>query len=170
MNCAGVLLDGFSRLPSAVADIVDGLDEAQLLWQPDADANSIAWLIWHLSRVQDDHVSGLTSQEQVWTEQDFAGRFKVPYPNDAIGYGQSADDVRAMPATSGALLTTYYNAVDVIITTYVTGLGEADLDTVIDTRWNPPVTVGIRLVSVLNDATQHVGQAAYVRGLLDRRS
>ncbi|MEO6957979.1 MAG: DUF664 domain-containing protein [Antricoccus sp.] len=170
MNCAGVLLDGFSRLPSAVTDIVDGLNETQLLWQPDADANSIAWLIWHLSRVQDDHVSGLSNHEQVWTEQGFAERFKVPYSNDAIGYGHSADEVRAMPATSGALLSTYYNAVDVMSTTYLKGLVEADLDTVIDTRWDPPVTVGIRLVSVINDATQHVGQAAYVRGLLDRRS
>ncbi len=49
------------------------------------------------------------------------------------------------------------------------GLQPADLDVVVDERWDPPVTLGVRLVSVVNEVNQHVGQAAYVRGLLERR-
>lgn len=170
MKCAGVLMDGFSRLPSAVQSAVDGLDESQLLWQADPEANSIAWLVWHLSRVQDDHLSNLTGHEQVWVAQDFVNRFGLPYPVENIGYGQSPDDVRAMRIASGKLLIDYYDAVHKMTCAFVEGISDTDLDTVVDKQWTPPVTMCVRLVSVINDVTQHVGQAAYLRGLIDRQS
>jgi hypothetical protein len=51
----------------------------------------------------------------------------------------------------------------------VRSLSEADLTRVVDRNWDPPVTVSVRLVSVIADDLQHVGQAAYVRGILQRR-
>ena len=49
---------------------------------------------------------------------------------------------------------------------HLAGLSEADLDRVVDERWDPPVTLGVRLVSVISDDLQHAGQAAYLRGLV----
>jgi hypothetical protein len=43
-----------------------------------------------------------------------------------------------------------------------------DLDRVVDRRWDRPVTLGVRLVSMLQDALEHAGQAAFVRGVLER--
>ena len=49
---------------------------------------------------------------------------------------------------------------------YLATVAPEDLDRVVDERWDPPVTLGVRLVSVLSDDLQHAGQAAYARGLI----
>lgn len=83
-----------------------------------------------------------------------------------IGYGHSSDDVAKVRPESPDLLTGYYDAVHEHTVSWVTSLNGAALDRVVDEGWNPPVTLGVRLVSVLSDDLQHAGQAAYVRGLL----
>ena len=84
-----------------------------------------------------------------------------------IGYGHTSDEV-GMVRVPGPALADYLRAVHARATAWTAGLTEGDLDRVVDQRWDPPVTLGVRLVSVANDATQHAGQAAYVRGLLGR--
>jgi len=121
--------------------------------------------VWHLARVQDDHVADVADVEQVWTAADFVGRFGLPFKPTDIGFGHSRDDVAAFRADAD-LLAAYLTAVHEKTVAYVNGLAPEDLDRVVDTRWDPPVTLGVRLMSVVNDDTQHLGQAAYVRGLL----
>ena len=84
----GLLLDGFSRTAEALPNLLAELSPAELLWQPDPAANSIAWLVWHLTRVQDDHVAGVGRIEQVWTSDGWADRFDLPYARRSIGFGQ----------------------------------------------------------------------------------
>jgi hypothetical protein len=146
--------------------VVEGLDEDALHWRADPDANPIAWLVWHLTRVQDDHLAGVADRDQVWTSEGFAGRLALPYDDGDIGYGQSSDQVGAFRASASDLLD--YHAATHRMTEEVLAAG-VDLDRVVDERWDPPVTAAVRLVSVVNDITQHLGQAAYVRGLLERR-
>jgi uncharacterized damage-inducible protein DinB len=117
--------------------------------------------------VQDDHVAGVADLEQVWTAQGFVDRFRLPFAAEDIGYGHSTDEVGRVRA-SADLLTDYLSATHQQTVGYLATLTDTDLDRVVDTHWDPPVTLGVRLVSVVNDATQHVGQAAYVRGLLGR--
>ena len=145
-----------------------GLDEDQLGYRPDRDANSIAWLVWHLTRVQDDHVAEVAGSEQLWTVGGWVERFRLPFDVEATGYGQTrtrsarcAPPPSCWPATRTPCTA---STVD-----YVATLADDDYDRVVDERWDPPVTLAVRLVSVLNDTTQHAGQAAYVRGLVDRR-
>ena len=78
MDVAALLTDAFSRIGEEVHAAVEGLSEEQLAFRVDADANSIGWLVWHLSRVQDDHVAGVAGFEQVWTAQGWAERFGLP--------------------------------------------------------------------------------------------
>ena len=164
-----MLTDAFSRIGEEVHAAVDGLTAEQLAFRLDPEANSIAWLVWHLSRVQDDHVAGVAGTEQVWTTQGWAQRFALPFPVRSIGYGQSSDDVAAVRVESPELLTGYYDAVAARTLDYVGGLTDADLDRVVDEAWDPPVTLGVRLVSVIDDCAQHAGQAAFVRGIVLRR-
>lgn len=164
-----LLIDGFERVRDTVRTAVDGLTEDQLAYRPDARANSIAWLVWHLTRVQDHHVAELLGAEQVYLSGDWAKRFGVEADADDIGYGHSAADVAAVRPQGWQALVDYYTAVADRTREYVRGLQPDDLDRVVDERWDPPVTLGVRLVSVINDDTQHVGQAAYVRGLLHAR-
>lgn len=170
MDCTDLLLDAFERVHELIPVALQGLTADDLLWRPDAGANSIAWLAWHLARVQDDHLDGVAGSEQVWTAAGFAERFALPYPAGAIGYGQGPDDVAAFPATEPSLFAEYHDAVHARTAEILRAMGEDDWDRVIDERWDPPVTVAVRLVSVVNDITQHMGQIGYVRGLLERAS
>jgi len=169
MNTAELLTDGFGRVREVVYEAVDGLTAEELAERPDRESNSVAWLLWHLTRVQDDHVAEVAGDDQIWTSQGWEQRFGLPFPADATGYGDSAADVAEVKVADPALLTAYYDAVHDRTLAYVRDLTDADLDRVVDTRWTPPVTLGVRLVSVISDDLQHAGQAAYLRGLLLRR-
>ncbi|HET6877533.1 MAG TPA: DinB family protein [Jatrophihabitans sp.] len=165
---AELMLDGYGRVKEAVHEVLDGLDESALTVRLDPDANTIAWLIWHLTRVQDDHVAAVAGTEQVWATQGWADRFALPFDRAAIGYGHTSDEVGQVTGVSPETLAGYYDDVHAATVAYVQGLGDADLDRVIDTRWDPPVTLGVRLVSVISDDLQHVGQAAFLRGVIER--
>lgn len=165
-----LLVDAFGRIRTRVHDVVDGMTPADLTFRIDGDANSIAWLVWHLTRVQDDHVSEVAQVEQVWTAGGWQREFGLPFPPSATGYGDSADEVAAVQGPSADLLTGYHDAVHAQTVSYVRGLAAADFDRIVDESWDPPVSLGVRLVSVINDDLEHVGQAAFVRGVLRRRA
>ncbi|GAA2740208.1 mycothiol transferase [Kitasatospora cinereorecta] len=168
MDTSALLADAFGRIRDAVHDVVDGLDSDELATRLDQGANSIAWLVWHLTRIQDDHVAGVAGTEQVWTADGWADRFGLPFPARATGYGHTAREVASVRVDSPDLLTGYFDAVHERTLAFVQGLGEADLDRVVDTSWTPAVTLGVRLISVVSDDLQHVGQAAFVRGVVRR--
>jgi hypothetical protein len=162
-----ILRDGFERVHELVPTVVDGLDAEELLWRPDSEANHIAWLVWHLTRVQDDHLAGVGGGDQVYTSAGWDDRFGLPYDSATIGYGQSSAEVGAFVLPDPAYLTGYHQDVHAMTLSVLSEVD--DLERVVDRSFDPPVTVAVRLVSVLNDVAQHVGQAAYVRGLLERR-
>ncbi|MCI0143987.1 DinB family protein [Arthrobacter bambusae] len=164
MKSNELLLDAFARIRDIVAATLEGVDGESLARRPGGTGNSIAWLIWHLSRVEDVQVASAAGVEQAWTSQEFAARFKLPLPERDTGYGHSSDKVDAVQAPP-ALLLEYYDAVHRQTVAFVKTLGDEDLDRVVDTRWDPPVTLGVRLVSTIADCLQHAGQAAYARGL-----
>jgi uncharacterized damage-inducible protein DinB len=163
-----LLVDAFDRIRDSTIRVVDGLSEADLVFRASPDANSIGWLTWHLTRVQDDHIADAAGTEQVWTSGGFASDFGLPFGEDATGYGMSADEVGAVAGVPAASLAAYHAAVHDRTVAYLHGLSDADLDRIVDEAWDPPVTLAVRLVSVVSDDLQHVGQAAFVRGLLPR--
>ncbi|MEJ3651622.1 DUF664 domain-containing protein [Actinomycetes bacterium KLBMP 9759] len=168
MNGIDLLVDGLGRAKEVVHDSVDGLTTAELAERLDPDANSIAWLVWHLTRVQDDHIAEVADREQEWTSQGWAERFELPFRPSATGYAQTSADVgRVRP--SAQLLLGYHDAVHAQSVDYLGTIGEDDLDRIVDERFDPPVSLGVRLVSVVDDCAQHAGQAAFVRGILLRR-
>jgi uncharacterized damage-inducible protein DinB len=168
VDARDLLVETFDRLPDLVRSAVSGLTPEQLRWAPAPGANSVGWLVWHLTRIQDDHVADLLGQDQVWIQGDWAGRFGFDAATFETGYGHLPEQVAAVRPESSTALVEYYDAVAARTRDLLRGLTPADLDRVVDTAWDPPVTLGVRLVSIANDDLQHVGQAAYVRGLLAR--
>jgi hypothetical protein len=168
MTSAELLVDAVGRIRQVVHRVVDGLTAEQLAFRIDPEANSIAWLVWHLTRIQDDHLADATQAEQVWTAQGWAERFGLPFDPRDTGYGHRAEEVGAVRVESGELLVGYYDAVHQQTIRSLEQLTDADLDRVVDRSWDPPVTLGVRLVSVIADDLQHTGQAALVRGILQR--
>lgn len=168
MNGPAVLLDCLSRIGEMLHGAVEGLNDEELAYAPDAGSNPIAWLVWHLTRIQDDHVAGVAGTEQIWVSEGWAERFNLPLPVTDHGYGHGPEQVASVRADAESLLG-YYDAVEKATVAYLKGLTDDDLDRVVDSRWDPPVTLGVRLVSVINDDTAHAAQTAYLRGLIERR-
>ena len=166
MNVSELFADALGRVREQMPGLVAGLSDDDLAWRPDPEANSIAWLVWHLTRIEDDHVAGVAGTEQVWTAGGWAERFDLPFATGEHGYAMSSDDVGKVHV-SGDLLAGYYDAVHEQTVRFITGLDDEALDRIVDEAWDPPVSLGVRLISVLDDDIQHAGQAMYVRGLLE---
>lgn len=167
MDVSTLLTELFSRIPEVLHRAAGGLDADGLAYRPDAEANSIAWLVWHAARVQDAQLADVAGLEQVWTSEGWVQTLGLPLDAGDTGYGHTSAQVAQVVAPAEDLLG-YVDAVAAFAADYVGGLNHTELDRVVDRRWQPPVTLGVRLVSIVVDATEHAGQAAYLRGLVDR--
>ncbi|MBU6534798.1 DinB family protein [Streptomyces sp. NPDC057245] len=166
MHAKDILIEGYGRIQEEVHAAVGGLGPDGLNARPAAGANSVAWLVWHLTRVQDDHVADAFGLDQLWLSGGWEERFGLGLPRHDTGYGHDSARVAKVRVDSAGLLTGYYDAVHEQTLGALRSLAAKDLERIVDENWEPPVTLGARLVSVLSDDLQHVGQAAYARGLL----
>src|ERR1700761_6117855 len=151
MTSAELLVDGCGRIRETVADVLAGLSPGQLAYRIDPDANPVSWLVWHLTRVQDDHVAKAFGAVQAWSSGGWAKRFGLPEHTLETGYGHTTEQVGAVGTltASAALLAGYHEETYAQTVRLVSAVTDEDLARVVDTRWTPPVTLGVRLVSVL---------------------
>lgn len=168
MQATEIARDALRRVHDLIPAVLDGLDGDDLLWRPEPEANSMGWLIWHLTRMEDEQLSALGDLQPVWDTAGWYQRFGLPYIKGAHGFNMGPVEVGLFNTRDTALLNGY--AADVWQQTQqlLDSLTAEDLDRVIDRRYTPPVTVGVRLVSVVVETAQHVGQAGYLRGLRER--
>ena len=162
-----LLLDLYSRVRYSVHRAGKGLTAEQLAARLDPDANSVGWLLWHICRGEDEQVADVAGWEPLWTAEGWDARFDLPV--DGSGYGHTSEEVGQVRGFDAALVLAYYDAVHERSLEFVRGLRDEDLARVVDEGWDPPVTLGVRLVSIADDGIQHAGQAAFVRGVLERR-
>jgi len=167
---ARLALDCLDRIHELIPAVLDGLSPEDVAWRPDPGSNSVGWLVWHLLRIEDDHLCGIADREQVWLAHGWQQRAGLPYRPSATGFGMSATEVGRFALADVATLTGYAGDVHTLARDVLGGLGADDLDRVVDTRFDPPVTVSVRLVSIVVESAQHIGQASYVRGLRERAS
>jgi hypothetical protein len=164
METSELLTDAFGRIRELYVDLAADLSREAAHHRPEGVGNPIAWLLWHTARVQDDHVAGLCEDSQAWHD-GWSRRFDLPLDRDDIGYGHTSAQVDAVRIESLSTLVDYHDAVHRMTLHYLAGVDSRELARVVDRRWDPPVTAGVRLVSVIGDCLQHLGQAAYVKGL-----
>lgn len=161
MNSIEILTD-LAQRPVDAARALPELTSEQLNAHPDGHPNSVAWLLWHSGREADVQLAELTGGAEVW--EDFRDRFDLGEIGDSVGYGHTREQAAQVVVDDQGLLNDYLHATLSALGRYVGGLSESDLDEVIDENWTPPVTRGVRLISIIDDAIQHVGQAAYAAG------
>jgi Protein of unknown function (DUF664) len=167
MDVRELFEDLFGRVDENVHAVVDGLSPAQLATAPGAGANPIGWLVWHLTRVQDGHITELLGGDEVWLSGSWPARFGLAPDPHNTGYGHTPAQVAEVRADDADALIGYYDAVRARTSQFLESIDPGRLDEIVDRRWDPPVTLGVRLISIADDCVQHVGQAAYVRGLLE---
>jgi hypothetical protein len=164
------VIDALERIRSILHRTLTGLTLDEVHRQPTPDTNSIAWLTWHLTRVQDNGISGLFDQEQAWICQGWHARFAMAPDPDNEGQGHTPEQVAALRTDSVQLLLDYHDAVSTRSRTFIGSLTAADFDRQLnEPHYQPLPTVGVRLVSILSDNLQHAGQVAYLRGLWQGR-
>ncbi|GAB3027505.1 mycothiol transferase [Mycobacterium bourgelatii] len=159
-----LLRDAFTRLIEHVGELTEGLTDEIAEYRPTAKANSITWLIWHSARVQDLQVADIAGVEQAWFRDGWVDRFGLDLPRNDTGYGHGPDEVAKVRLPIDHLVG-YYHAVHLLTIEYVEGVTADELARIVDTNWDPPVTASARLVSIIDDCAQHLGQAAYLRGI-----
>jgi len=167
MEWQELLIDGYGRVLEALEEALDGMTQDDLNQQPHPDCNSMGWLTWHLTRVQDDHIADLMGEKQFWISEEWHAKFnRAPRAKD-IGFGHSSEDVAAFKSPDVETLLGYHRAVLERTKRYISSLSASDLDRELNEPWYQPLpTVGVRLISVMSDDLQHAGQVAYIRGLL----
>ena len=167
MEWQELLRDGYGRVFQVLKKALSGMTQDDLNEQPHPDCNSMGWLTWHLTRVQDDHIADLMGEEQLWIKDGWYARFnRAPEPKD-IGFGHTSEEVAAFKSPEVKTLLDYHSAVLERSERYISSLSMSDLDRELNEPWYQPLpTVGVRLISVMSDCLQHAGQVAYVRGLL----
>lgn len=166
MDHRDLLADAARRPLDSARQALAGIDIETLNRVPAPGHSTIAWLIWHAARQQDVQVAELADSQDVWRAAGWVDRFALERPADAMGFGDGPAEIAAVRVTDPDLLTGYLAAVVDRVVEYAAGLTAHDLDEVVDRRWDPPVTRGVRLISTIDDAVAHVGQAQYLRGLL----
>src|SRR4051794_28218030 len=166
MDVAQQLIELYGRIPPLARRAVEGLDVDTLVRPPAPGANTIAWLVWHMGRIQDDHIAAVLGEDQLWVTGDWAPQFGLDPDPHNTGFGNTPEQVAAVRPQRPEVLNEYLEAAWARTQPMLAGLSADDLDRVVDKRWNPPVTLGVRLVSIAEDGLQHAGQASYIRGLL----
>ena len=168
MNSQEMLIEGYNRIPDFLKHVLAGIPQDKLDWRPHPDANSIGWLAWHLVRQHDAQVAALMEVEQIWISQGFHSRFDRPADSGDTGFGQTPDQVAAFKSPETPVFLEYANAVVQRSVAYFQQMSEGELDRELDEPlYTPLPTVGVRLVSILEDSQLHAGQAAYLRGLIE---
>ena len=168
MQSRDILADAFERIHQLVHVSAVGLTADELAHRPETEANSIAWLIWHLTRIQDDHVAELAGREQAWVEGRWAQDLGMSADSTDTGYGHTTAQVAAVRPEGPDALLGYHDLVHDRTLQYVGGVDADALDRLIDYSYDPPISTGVRLVSVISDNLEHAGQARYLRGIVDR--
>ena len=139
-----------------------GLSVEQLDARLEGTDNHVGWLLWHAGRQLDMQLAEITHARQVW--EQYSSRLGLGPVGETMGYGHSPEEVAEVRPRDAAVLCEYVEAGLRACVAAVVAMDDAELDTVVDTRWDPPVTTMMRLVSVVDDCTQHLAQAAFILG------
>lgn len=166
MESKELLIDAYSHIRRIVHQAADGLSQEQLAYRPEPGSNSISWLVWHLTRIEDSHLAPVTRLEEAWLTEEWSERFGLP-GSTSIGFGDGPDEVAAMRPPR-AILLGYHDRVNARVLEYLETVDAEELDRIVDTNYDPHVKAGVRLVSVIQDNLQHAGQARYLRGIIER--
>jgi len=166
MTWQDVLIDGYKRIPGSVEHVAKGLKQADLDWRPAKDANSIGWTLWHATRGEDAQISDLMGEKQLWIADGWHKKFDRPADPGDTGFGHKPKQLAAFKSPPASVLIGYQKAVTKRSIKYLKSLKSSDLARELNEPWFQPLpTVGVRLMSILEDSVLHGGEASYIRGL-----
>jgi len=141
----------------------DDLTEDQMHYQSTPDSNSIAWMVWHSSRIKDQVTASIVGESEVWLADGWAERFGIA--PEANGIGDRPEQVTSFRVRSDFLLG-YADAAHNVTIQRLSKILPAQLAqpsryVLGDTR-----PVWRSLQGMLGDAYSHAAQVSYLRGMI----
>jgi len=157
-----IMLDCFTRVHESLHRVFADVTEDELTREPHPP---MGWLAWRFTRVIDNNVSRLTGRDQLWIADGWHARFSMePLPNDfGRGLTHTREQVSAFRANRELVLG-YHDATHERTVAYLDSLRPEDYDRELDEpQYQPLPTIGVRLVSLLDNAMQNMGQISYLK-------
>ena len=156
---------GLEEYLQALKRGIEGLTPTEARWQPSAQSNYIAWLVWHMARVEDRWVNTyLRGTTEVWIAKGWVDRFKMD--PESHGFGQTIEEVRALPEIPLSDLIAYFDAVRVTTRRYLDQATEEDLSREYSHPRQGKITGSWIVGHLLVEESQHTGQVALIRGMI----
>lgn len=155
----------FSALEEYSGDLwkkVDGLTKEEIRWQPSLGSNDIQWNVWHMIRVEDTWVNKrLKSEEEIWITNGWYKRFGMKTTDH--GARQSTDEVRSIPTLKMEELKEYFLEVRKSTLEFVQQMDQNQLEKVYTENGKTGAWI---IGHLLVEESQHLGQIAYIRGII----
>ena len=170
MDYLDMLIDSLNRARERFWRMFKGVTVEQANCFPVADTapqiKSLTWLAWHTARELDLQISALAGQESIWYSQGFKEYFPFEVAETEDGWDHSLEQAQKIKVDHLDDVLDYLNDATDFAILYLKSLNPECLDDIVDDSWTPAVTRGVRLVSIIDDAAMHSGQAIYARRLL----
>ena len=165
MSAPELYLEAIRRSDGDLKRSLEDLSTEELRHQPaGAGSNPIGWLVWHLTRTRDNIVSSIAGEKSIWEREGWGARFSMEGELPRF----TPEDVNTFDPKDFATLVGYFDSVAEQTAKVIGGLTDADMTREVASTvpGRPPQPVLGRLAVILNDNVQHIGQVAYLRGLI----
>ena len=163
MDAKEFALEALERARAVTMIAIDGLTPEHFHWRPNPTANSIAFLLWHISRVEDRFTSDLRNMEEIWLTEEWHKKFAVAISENGIGWGpEQIQDFR--PAIE--LVVSYLQRVRNISLETISRLNISQFKEQL-TPSRPDFTVANTLQTIVYHENHHQGAIGYIRGLIE---
>lgn len=165
MNAMELSRDTLLRAQERLEETLDQMTVAEANQMPHPLIKSVTWLMWHTARELDLQISQLKNSESLW-QNKWSARFALDLPDDTEEWHHTPEEAAKVVVSDKSILSAYLEASISLAEEYLLNLDESSLQDVVDDSWEVPVTRQVRLVSIIDDAVMHSGQAVYTRRLV----
>ena len=158
-----IKVDLLDRVQERLEETLNKMTIEEANTMPHPLIKSVTWLYWHTARELDMQISDLKGEDSMYTSDGWSERFDLPLPDDTPDYKHTPEQAEQVTVSDKNLLSDYLDASIKLGKDYLNNLNEETLEEIVDENWTPPVTHQARLVSIIDDAVMHSGQAVYTR-------
>ncbi|MFC1994682.1 DinB family protein [Chloroflexota bacterium] len=164
MDTKELILASLEQSKGYLSKALDGLTQEEAAWSPRAECNSIAFISWHIARVEDFFVNrALQRKDELYESEGW--QEKLGTPPKEVGYQYTVGQLCAWPVPQLEVLRAYADSVREKTLAFLKHLAPARLSEVPRPDRSPD-SIGVTLGRISTEIALHVGQIAYLRGML----
>ncbi len=167
MNLTAFIEESLTKQQESLLQEVQDLTPTELAWRAGPKANPIGWMLWHMVRVEDMWIQFFAQKKpELWESQGWHKKFNLPTRD--TGFGHTPEQVATFPVLNLKELLAYSDAVRASTLDYLRNLSP-EAFAVIPREKRPEMSMGSIYRQIIGELYQHLGQIAYLKGLVRAR-